>query len=149
MFLGEYTHTLDDKGRLTIPSRHRAALAEGAVITRGYERYLVLYPARVFERLADRVNQLSPSDPENRLLFRLMFAGASDAALDKIGRVNIPQFLREYANLDGEAVIVGAGQYIEIWSTQGWEAQLTQVNDSELNAARFATLNLSPNSNDN
>ncbi len=143
MFLGEYNHSLDDKGRLTIPSRYRAALAEGAVVTRGYERYLVIYPAKAFERLAQKVNRLSPSDPENRVLLRLVFSGASDAALDKTGRVNIPQFLRDYANLDSEAVVVGAGQYIEVWSSGGWDAQLDQVNDSELNAARFATLNLS------
>lgn len=146
MFLGEYTHSIDDKGRLTIPSKFREVLDNGAVITRGYDRYLVIYPADTFQKLAEKVTSLSPTDPENRLLFRFVFAGASDLPLDKAGRINIPAFLRTYAGLDSEVIVVGAGQYIEVWNPADWQAQLDQVNNADTNAERFAFLNLSVHS---
>lgn len=144
MFLGEYDHSIDDKGRLTIPSRFRDALDAGAVVTRGYEGYLVLYPLSVFEQIAAKVMRLSPTDPENRLLSRLVFSGAFDGQLDRTGRFNIPRKLLDYAGIADDAVIVGAGQHVEIWSPEGWQQQLAQVNDIALNAARFTELDLSP-----
>ena len=146
MFLGEYTHAIDDKGRLTIPSKFREQLEVGAVITRGYEKYLLVYTAGDFARLTDRTATLSPTDPENRALLRLAFSGASEGTPDKQGRIVIPPFLREYADiqLETECVIVGVGVHLEIWSKAGWEGQLKIVNDPALNAKRFASLDLAP-----
>lgn len=142
MFMGEYTHAIDDKGRLTIPARFREALAPGAVLTRGYERYLMLYTAEAFAALTARARTLTPTDPNHRALLRLAFSGASEAEPDKQGRVLIPPFLREYAGLEGECVVVGVGDYIEIWSKAGWDDQLKLINDPALNAQRFAGMNL-------
>jgi len=89
-----------------------------------------------------RAKSLSPTDPDNRALLRVAFSGASDATLDKQGRLHIPPFLRTYGNLNGECVIVGVGDYVEVWSKEGWDEQLKVVNDPAINAKRFAALNL-------
>lgn len=148
MFLGEYTHAIDEKGRLTIPAKVREDLEKGAVITRGYEKYLLVYTAEDFQHLTARTATLSPTDPENRALLRLAFSGANEGTPDKLGRILIPPFLRDYAGIDlgTECVIVGVGLYLEIWSKAGWEQQLKIVNDPELNAKRFASLDLAPGS---
>ncbi|MGH2523526.1 MAG: division/cell wall cluster transcriptional repressor MraZ [Anaerolineales bacterium] len=142
MFLGEFTHAIDDKGRLTVPAKFRHELEEGAVFTRGYEKCLLIYTAENFRRLSARAESLSPTDPENRALLRFAFSGASEMAPDKQGRILIPPFLRDYAGLDGECVIVGVGQYVEVWSKESWAEQLKQLNDPDANARRFAALDL-------
>ncbi len=146
MFLGEYTHAIDDKGRLTIPAKLREELEAGAVVTRGYEKYLLVYTASDFQRLMARTATLSPTHPENRALLRQAFSGASDVAPDKLGRILIPPFLREYAGIElgSDCVIVGVGLYLEIWNQADWQEQLKIVNDPELNAKRFASLNFAP-----
>ena len=142
MFMGEYTHAMDEKGRLTIPAKFREELAYGAVITRGYEKYLVIYTAEAFKRLDARAETLSPTDPENRALLRLTYSGASDVLPDRQGRVIVPPFLREYAGLASDCVVVGVGHYVEVWSKDGWAEQLRSVNDPAINTARFRALNL-------
>jgi MraZ protein len=142
MFMGEFTHAIDDKGRLTIPAKFREELAAGAVVTRGFDKNLLIYTLEAFKRLTVRAKTLSPTDPDNRALLRLAFSGASDAALDKQGRLHVPPFLRTYSNLNGECVIVGVGDYVEVWSREGWDEQLKVVNDPAINAKRFAALNL-------
>ena len=144
MFMGEFTHAIDDKGRLTIPAKFREELAFGAVITRGYDQYLILYSAEAFKRVTTKAENLSPTNPEHRALLRLTFSGASEAVPDRQGRILVPPYLREYAGIETECVIVGVGQHIEIWSRDGWAAQLAGLNDPEINAQRFATLNLAP-----
>jgi MraZ protein len=144
MFMGEFTHAIDDKGRLTIPARFREELAYGAVITRGYDKYLVLYSADAFKRLTARAETLSPTNPEHRALLRLTFSGASEAVPDRQGRILVPPYLRDYAAIDTECVIVGVGHAIEVWSKDGWAQQLQALNDPNINAQRFADLNLAP-----
>ena len=144
MFMGEYTHAIDDKGRLTIPAKFREELSYGSVITRGYDRYLVLYTADAFKRITTRAESLSPTNPENRALLRLTFSGASEAVPDRQGRIMVPPYLREYAALDAECVVVGVGHAIEVWSQAGWNTQLQLLNDPEINAQRFSALNLAP-----
>jgi MraZ protein len=143
MFMGEFTHAIDDKGRLTIPARFREELAYGSVITRGYDKYLLLYTADVFKRIITRAEALSPTDPDHRALLRLTFSGASEAVPDRQGRILVPPYLREYAAIDAECVIVGIGNSIEVWSKDGWAQQLQTLNDPTVNAARFSALNLS------
>ena len=144
MFMGEFTHSIDDKGRLTIPAKFREELAYGAVITRGYDKYLILYSADAFKRVNNTAETLSPTNPEHRALLRLTFSGASEAVPDRQGRILVAPYLREYAGIDTECVIVGVGQHIEIWSREGWATQLNGLNDPEVNAQRFSALNLAP-----
>lgn len=143
MFLGRYRHTLDSKGRLTIPSRYRYLLAEGAYVIQGLDRNLWVLTPAAFEALSRRVNEKSITDPSVRLLRRLIYANGEQLEVDKAGRILIPQFLREAVGLDGEAILVGAGDYFEIWSPENWEQQEKQLQDSEANAGRFIDFDIS------
>jgi len=144
MFLGRYHHTIDGKGRLTVPARYRDLLAaEGAYLTQGFDQNINVYPPQIFEGISLRVNRLSMTDPSARLLRRLMFSNAELVVLDKTGRILIPQFLREELNLDSEAVIVGMGDYFEIWSPVQWVGQTTMMEENESIAMRFMDLDLS------
>lgn len=145
MFLGQYQHNIDSKGRLTIPARFRELLvAQGAYVTQGFENNLMVLTVPSFSQIYQRVNRMSMTDPMTRLLKRLIFSGADRVDVDKVGRILIPQFLREAASLDSEAIIVGVGGYFEIWAPAIWQEQLTQLKDVEANAQRFMTLDLSP-----
>ncbi|HUV25951.1 MAG: division/cell wall cluster transcriptional repressor MraZ [Anaerolineales bacterium] len=144
MFLGRYHHTVDEKGRLTVPARYRDLLAaEGAYLTQGFDSNINVYPIPIFERISLRVNRLSMTDPSARLLRRLMFSNAELVVLDKAGRILVPHFLREGLNLDSEAVIVGMGDYFEIWSPNQWVGQTAMMEESEPIAVRFMDLDLS------
>jgi MraZ protein len=143
MFLGQYTHSIDTKGRLTVPSRFRELLEQGAYISQGFEQNLMVLTSPAFERISTRVNEMSLTDPTARQLKRLIFATADRIEVDNSGRVRIPQFLREVAGLDGDAVIIGAGDYFEIWSPKAWQPKAVELQDTETNAQRFATLELS------
>jgi MraZ protein len=145
MFLGQYQHNIDSKGRLTIPARFRELLvAEGAYVTQGFDNNLMVLTVTTFTQIYQRVNRMSMTDPMARLLKRLIFSNADRVDVDKVGRILIPQFLRDAVELDGEAVIVGVGDYFEIWSTNIWQDQITQLKDVEANAQRFMALDLSP-----
>jgi MraZ protein len=143
-FLGQYHHNLDDKGRLTIPARFRDLLvAEGAYVMQGFDNNLLVLTVPTFEAISRRVNKMSLTDPSARLLKRKVFATADRVEVDRAGRILIPQFLRQSASIDGDAVLVGAGDYFEIWSPDLWTGQLSQLQDAESNAQRFLTLELS------
>jgi MraZ protein len=143
MFLGQYSHTIDSKGRLTIPARFRDALESGAYVIQGFERNLLVYTTESFERLAQKASTLSTTDPEARAVRRVIFGGASEVQLDSSGRILLPPFLREYAELDGEITIVGAGQYFELWSSTAWDQVLAEVTNPDTNAQRFKEFDLS------
>jgi MraZ protein len=142
MFLGQHEHTIDEKGRLIIPARYREPLEAGAFITRGFDQNLIVLTASHFEQIYQRVNQMSMTDPSARSLRRLMFANADRVQFDKTGRILIPQFLREAAGLNSSVVVVGVGEFFEIWSAEQWAKQSEQLGDTETNAQRFAALNL-------
>ena len=142
VFLGEYYHTLDNKGRVTVPAVFREQFADGCVLTRGWERYLIIYNKQTFMHIVRKSQELSPTVPEHRVLQRVMFASAREAQFDKLGRVNVPAFLRDYAGLDRQVALAGVGAWIEVWNVGDWELQLQNVNDSAANAERFSTLNL-------
>ena len=126
-FLGVYEHSLDDKGRLAIPSRYRPSLDDGLVITRGLEPCLVIWDTDSWRAISERVRALNLWQGDARRMQRLFFSGASPAQLDKLGRVVIPQFLRDYAQLEGEVVVVGVGDRIEVWARAAWHNERTQV----------------------
>ncbi|MCA9867456.1 MAG: division/cell wall cluster transcriptional repressor MraZ [Anaerolineae bacterium] len=121
MFLGEYRHTIDEKGRLTIPAKYRGLLAAGMVITRGFDRNLMAFSLEGWEELAARVKSLPWSDPSAREFRRRVFSGAVDLVPDRQGRVLLPPFLREFANIDNDVVITGMLDHLEIWNTDAWE----------------------------
>jgi MraZ protein len=129
MFLGEFLHTLDDKGRLTIPAKFRDELAGGLVITRGIDRCLSVFPRPVWDDLAERIAQLPLTQRNARNFGRLMFSGAADFIPDRQGRVLIPPGLREYAGFDSEAVIIGLYDRLEIWNPESWASLKAEVEE--------------------
>ncbi len=143
MFLGQYEHNIDEKGRLTIPARFRGPLEQGAFITQGFDQNLLILTANTFQQIYERVNAMSLTDPATRLLRRLIFSNADKVEVDRAGRVLIPQFLRQAADLDDNAIVVGVGDYFEIWSPSHWVEQNEKLQDKEANAQRFAALDLS------
>jgi len=121
MFIGEYTYTIDDKKRLAIPSRFRQLLGKKAVITRGLDTCLFLYPEKDWQELAVKLSKLPLSQANARGFARIMLAGASDVGLDKLGRILIPDYLKKYSSLKRKVVIAGLYNRIEIWDAQKWE----------------------------
>jgi len=142
MFLGRYEHTVDDKGRVTIPARYRELLENGAYVTQGFDHNLIVLPAPSFENMYLHVNDLSMTDPTARQLKRFIFANAERCDFDRAGRMLLPQFLRDAAQLDGAAILVGVGDYFEIWSPKNWALQNELLQDTEITTQRFAALNL-------
>lgn len=127
MFIGEFQHTLDDKGRVAIPVKFRADLAAGAVVTRGLDHSLFLYPKAEWEKLAAKIAALSIGQADTRAFARLMLAGAMDVEVDRSGRVVIPEYLRAYASLLKEVVITGLYDRLEIWDRETWRSYTTRT----------------------
>jgi MraZ protein len=143
MFLGQFYHNLDDKGRLTVPSRYRdLLLPAGAYIMQGFDQNLIVLPSDNYEEQFQRIRQLSMTDPDARSLRRLFFSTADRVEVDKAGRILIPQFLRTYAGLECALVLVGMGDYFEIWSPEAWKVQFEQLQDPQLNSDRFSAFSL-------
>ncbi|MDD4995575.1 MAG: division/cell wall cluster transcriptional repressor MraZ [Patescibacteria group bacterium] len=121
MFIGEFKHNLDEKGRLAVPVKFRSDLAKGAVITRGIDKCLFVYTMDEWRILANKLANLPISQAKARAFARLMLAGAMDVIPDKQGRINLPEYLRQYAGLSKEAVIAGLYNRLEIWDSASWE----------------------------
>jgi MraZ protein len=124
VFLGEFEHSVDEKGRVAVPARFREELAEGIILTRGFERCLQAFPRPTWERLRERVSALSLGSEESRQLRRLLFSGAADVEVDRQGRILIPQNLREYAGLGEQVVLAGMDTFFEVWSSERWRTVL-------------------------
>ena len=123
LFLGEFEHSIDDKGRLAVPARFRAALEDGLVITRGVDRCLVIWATDSWRTMAERIQSLNAWQGDVRRLQRHFFSGAVPAQPDKLGRIVIPQYLRTYAQLEADVVVVGLADRIEIWARSEWERE--------------------------
>ncbi len=121
MFLGEFKHNLDLKGRLAVPSKFRAELNSGAVITRGLDKCLFIFSQKEWETLASKLITLPISQSDSRAFVRLMLSGASNAEFDSQGRILIPEALRIYAGLSKKTVITGLYNRIEVWNQSDWE----------------------------
>lgn len=137
MFLGQYYHSVDEKGRLTIPAGFRDVFLDGVYITQGFDKNLRLLTEPAFQEMYEKVIRLSETKPKIRKLKRLFFATAGRVELDRLGRVLIPQFLRDFAGLESDAVIVGVGNSVEIWSPTFWQEQLQDLSNIEANAIEF------------
>lgn len=121
MFIGEYNHNLDEKGRLAVPVKFRSDLKKGAVVTKGLDGCLFLYTISEWKALADKLSKLPISQSNTRAFSRLMLAGAMDVQIDKQGRVIIPDYLRKFANLQKKVIINGLYNRLEIWDEESWE----------------------------
>jgi len=135
MFIGEYAHSLDSKGRLAIPAKFRKRLARGAVVTRGLDKCLFLYPAEEWKVLADKLSKLPISQANTRAFARLMLAGAMDVEIDKQGRILLPDYLRAYGGLKKRLVIAGLYTRLEIWDESRWDRY---KGDTERESAKIA-----------
>lgn len=122
MFIGEYQHSIDEKGRLAIPVKFRDILAQGAVVTRGLgDNCLFLYTNVEWGKVADRIANLPTGKANSRAASRLMLGGAMDVKLDKQGRIILPEYLKKYADLKKKVVIAGLYDRMEIWDQETWE----------------------------
>jgi MraZ protein len=146
MFLGQFQHNLDEKGRLMIPARYRDLLAAGAYITQGFDKCLMVMTDAYFNEMYGIINSMNMADPTARMLRRLILSNAYPVEVDKVGRVLVPQNLRQFLGVEsGELTVAGQGDYFEVWAPAGWREQMEQVQDVEANEQRFATLNLARN----
>ena len=130
MFTGTYTPKLDEKGRLFLPAKFRKDLAGGLVVTRGQERCLYVFSMAEFERITGEMNKSPVTARGVRDFQRVFLSAASDEIPDKQGRVTIPAVLREYAGLDRECTVIGAGSRVEVWATDAWEAYLADTEEA-------------------
>lgn len=143
MFLGQFQHNLDDKGRLMIPARFRELLVGGAFITQGFDKCLMVMTETHFKQVYDRIEAMNLADPGTRSLRRLLLSNAYPVEVDKVGRILVPQNLRTFLQIEGEAIVAGQGEYFEVWKPAEWNVQMALLQDTEANNQRFATLDLS------
>lgn len=126
MFMGEYQHSIDDKGRLIIPAKLRESLGTNFVITRGLDQCLFVYPMDQWQKLEQKLQALPLMKADARAFTRFFFSGASECEWDKQGRINIPNHLREHAKLEKECMVVGVQNRVEVWSKDAWEHYMNQ-----------------------
>ena len=133
MFLGEHQHTLDDKGRLILPSRFRDRLSSGLVFAPAQDRCIDIYPLTAFERRVEELRSVPREDQRARAYLRVFLAGAQEEKPDAQGRVTIPPRLREYAGLEKDRTVTGADEKVEIWDRGTWEAYRDSAEDAFAN----------------
>jgi MraZ protein len=130
LFLGTHTPRLDEKGRLFLPAKYRDRLAGGLVVTRGQERCLFIFPMDEFVKVSEQMRQAPTTSRAARDYMRVFLSGASDEVPDKQGRFTIPANLRQYAGLDREITVIGAGSRLEVWDSAAWTSYLEETEQS-------------------
>ncbi len=121
MFVGEFSHLIDNKGRLAIPIKFRSTLAEGLVVTKGLDGCLFLYTRKEWDILAAKINSMPFSQSNARAFARLILGGAMDLVPDKQGRINLPKYLLDFAKIKSNVIIAGLFNRLEIWDSKAWE----------------------------
>lgn len=143
MFIGEYQHSIDDKGRVAVPAKFRATLGEHAIVTRGLDRCLFIFSAAEWEGLAKKLVALPLAQANSRAFTRLMLAGAMEVDLDSQGRMLVPDYLRVYAYLKKQIIVAGLYNRIELWDEAAWKKYKTQTeSDSDEIAERLSELGI-------
>ncbi|MDP3013593.1 MAG: division/cell wall cluster transcriptional repressor MraZ [Candidatus Subteraquimicrobiales bacterium] len=142
MFCGEYQHSIDEKGRLILPSKLRDALADGLVVAKGLEGCLFIFSKSEWLRLEDKVRTLPLTKRDARKFSRFLFGGATEEVLDKQGRVLIPEHLREYASFKKDVVVVGVSSRLEVWAKEKWDAYSSEAAESYEDIAEELDLGL-------
>ena len=127
MFIGEYNHSVDTKGRMNVPAKFREDLGERFYMTKGLDNCLFLFPEAEWRVFEEKLKTLPLTNRNARAFVRLFFAGATECTLDKQGRVNIPQTLREHGQITKEVIVIGVGTRVELWSESNW----TEYNDPD------------------
>ncbi|MBP2644871.1 MAG: cell division protein MraZ [Firmicutes bacterium] len=127
MFMGEYLHTIDNKGRLTFPAKFRDLLGETFVATKGLDNCLFVYTQGEWAMLEEKLKKLPMAKPEARAFVRFFFSGAAEVQCDKQGRVLLPPNLREHAALDKDVVVIGVSNRVEIWDKTNWDAYNNEI----------------------
>lgn len=127
MLLGEYTHSIDDKNRISLPAKFRKEVGKKVVLTHGLDNCLFLYPLNEWEKIAEKLASLSMGQSDTRGFNRFMLAGASEVDIDAVGRMLIPDYLKEFAELDGKVVFTGVHNRIELWNEAKWTAYKKQI----------------------
>ncbi|MCK4259010.1 MAG: division/cell wall cluster transcriptional repressor MraZ [Halanaerobiales bacterium] len=130
MFMGEYQHSMDAKGRLIMPAKFRESLGEKFVITRGLDNCLFVFPNEEWCILEEKLKSLPMTRKDARAFVRFFFSGATECELDKSGRINLPQNLREFAKLDKDIVVLGVSNRIELWSKENWDQYMSVTSES-------------------
>ncbi len=141
MFMGEYNHTIDAKGRLIIPSKFREVLGDEFVVTKGLDGCLFVYDNHEWAAFEEKLRTLPLMNKDSRKFVRFFLAGAASVEVDKQGRILVPAVLREFAELDKDVVLVGVASRIEIWSKQRWE-EASEYDDMEDIAEHMSELGL-------
>ncbi len=143
MFIGTYVHSIDDKGRIAVPMKFRDDLAHGAVVTRGLDASLFLLPLEEWGKLAEKLAGLPLGQASSRAFSRLMLAGAMEVKLDGQGRFIVPEYLRAYAALKKNVIVVGVNNRIELWDEEEWNAYATKTeDDAEAIAEQLGSLGI-------
>ena len=132
MFLGEYPHNIDNKGRLAVPARFRSKIERGAVLTRGIDVCLYIYPMETWEQKARELDAAIIDPRQRRLIERRFFGMALELELDSQGRIVIPARFRQYAGLNSEAMVIGTRDRFEVWSTANWQAYTDEMATQDL-----------------
>ena len=127
MFIGEYIHSVDDKKRLSVPSKFRKDLGKKAVITLGLNKCLSLYPTKEWNTFAEKLSRLSMGKSEDRGFSRAMLSGAFEVEIDSIGRILIPEALKSYASLKEKVVLTGVYDRVELWDEEAWKTYKAQM----------------------
>ncbi|RKQ37391.1 division/cell wall cluster transcriptional repressor MraZ [Oceanobacillus halophilus] len=130
MFMGEFQHNIDPKGRIIVPSKFREDLGEAFVVTRGLDKCLFAYPMEEWKILEEKLKKLPLTKKDARAFTRFFFSGAVECEVDKQGRINIPQTLRKYAALEKECVVIGVSNRIEFWANENWEEYVEESEES-------------------
>lgn len=143
MFMGEYQHTIDSKGRVSMPAKFREELGDRFVATKGLDKSLFIYPMEEWQRLSQKLRSLPFTRADARAFARFFFAGAVECETDKQGRVLLPQMLREHAKINKDVIIIGVSTRVEIWAKEVWEEySLQAAADYEAIAEKMVDLDL-------
>ena len=140
MFLGKFSRTLDTKSRFSLPTPFREQTSGGVYITQGFDRNLQVLPSSAFQEVSRRIMSLNIADPLARLMLRLFLGTATRMGAEPSNHLAIPADLKDYANLREDILLIGQGDYFEIWAPELWAKQQTQINDAETNSSRFTML---------
>ena len=130
MFMGEYHHTIDEKGRIIIPSKFREMLGDTFIVTRGIENCLFVYPNDEWQKIVTKLESLPFTKRDARQFVRFFLSGATNAEFDKQGRVNLTSPLIDYARLQKDCVVIGTGSRLEIWSKEDWDSFFDSAKDN-------------------
>lgn len=140
MLIGRSNLSINENGQLVLPPAYREAAKEGAFLTMGFDRNLLLIPGEVFQNILNYISSLSITDPLARSLMRFFLGNAMELSMDAENKISIPRELREFAGIEQELVVIGQGEYSEIWAPGSWNKQVQALQSPDVNSDRFSGL---------